>query len=255
MTSLAHARIIIWEGGSLWVTDSFAPPDRAQTASHAHHAIQITFTMGGAMEICSGDLAIGGAAVAVAPDTQHAFQAFGIAGHLFVDPDSRQGRIIARTLLRDAPIAEVPPELLKGFTEPILAHFHAPKHDGVALEHLGRAMVDRLSGGVVGDAPDFRVRKMMAAAMQRLDEPVSLTDFEGIGGLSASRLRHLFVEQIGLPFRTYLLWLRISRALEGYAAGEPLTHVAHEAGFADSAHFSRTFKRMFGITPTTLKII
>jgi hypothetical protein len=27
-------------------------------------------------------------------------------------------------------------------------------------------------------------------------------------------MRHLFVEQTGLPFRTYLVWLRLMRGLE-----------------------------------------
>ena len=34
--------------------------------------------------------------------------------------------------------------------------------------------------------------------------------------------------------------------------GGSWTEAAHEAGFADSAHLSRTFKRMFGMNPATL---
>jgi AraC-like DNA-binding protein len=37
------------------------------------------------------------------------------------------------------------------------------------------------------------------------------------------------------------------------AAGEPLSSAAHQAGFADAAHLSRTSKRMFGISPSTLR--
>ena len=71
--------------------------------------------------------------------------------------------------------------------------------------------------------------------------------------LSPSRLRHLFVEQTGLAFKTYVLWLRLQRALRAYADGANLTEAAHAAGFADSAHFSRTFKRTFGLPATTLE--
>jgi AraC-like DNA-binding protein len=34
--------------------------------------------------------------------------------------------------------------------------------------------------------------------------------------------------------------------------GMSWTQAAHLAGFADSAHLNRTYKRMFGITPTTI---
>ncbi|MBT9527048.1 MAG: helix-turn-helix domain-containing protein [Rhizobacter sp.] len=30
------------------------------------------------------------------------------------------------------------------------------------------------------------------------------------------------------------------------------TQAAHEAGFSDSAHLTRTFKRMFGLNPAAL---
>lgn len=34
--------------------------------------------------------------------------------------------------------------------------------------------------------------------------------------------------------------------------GRSWTKVAHEAGFADSAHLSHTFRRIFGISPAML---
>jgi AraC-like DNA-binding protein len=77
----------------------------------------------------------------------------------------------------------------------------------------------------------------------------------GIACLSESRFSHLFVDQIGLPFRTYVLWRRLSSAVDRMASGASLTNAAHEAGFADSAHFSRTFLRMFGIPASVLLMI
>ena len=98
------------------------------------------------------------------------------------------------------------------------------------------------------EAPDLRIAKMIAWVTERLDQPVSLRDVAKVICLSPGRTRHLFVQQTGLPFRTYLLWLRLTRAVELFGGGASLTEAAaHSAGFADSAHFSRTFRRMFGI--------
>ena len=70
--------------------------------------------------------------------------------------------------------------------------------------------------------------------------------------LSPSRFRHLFVQETGAAFRAYVLWLRLNVAIECSMAGGSWTAAAHEAGFADSAHLTRTFKRMFGMNPATL---
>jgi len=70
--------------------------------------------------------------------------------------------------------------------------------------------------------------------------------------LSESRFRHLFSAQIGMPLKSYLLWAKLQRAFQCLATDSSLTNAAHMAGFADSAHLSRTFKRMFGLTPGDL---
>lgn len=70
--------------------------------------------------------------------------------------------------------------------------------------------------------------------------------------LSPSRLRHLFVQETGTTYRGYVLWLRINRAVVEMMDGRSWTEAAHETGFADSAHLSRTFRRMFGISPAML---
>lgn len=70
--------------------------------------------------------------------------------------------------------------------------------------------------------------------------------------LSPSRFAHLFRAEVGLPVRRYLLWRRLRNAVHLLNKNESLTTVAHAAGFADSAHLTRTFRQMFGITPSEI---
>jgi len=62
-------------------------------------------------------------------------------------------------------------------------------------------------------------------------------------------MQHLFKARMGVPVRRYVLWARLRGGLEQALAGASLTSAALEAGFSDSAHFSRTFREMFGIAP------
>jgi AraC-like DNA-binding protein len=71
-------------------------------------------------------------------------------------------------------------------------------------------------------------------------------------GLSASRLTHLFTSQVGIPLRRYVLWSRLRIAISRVQAGDDLTDAAHGAGFADSAHLTRTTRDMFGLPPSVL---
>ncbi|MDN6859005.1 AraC family transcriptional regulator [Pseudomonas sp. CAN2814] len=65
--------------------------------------------------------------------------------------------------------------------------------------------------------------------------------------LSLSQLERLFSGTLGLSVRRLVLWQRLRQALRLAMAGDSLTSAAIAAGFADSAHFSRSVRSQFGI--------
>ncbi|WP_447750157.1 helix-turn-helix domain-containing protein [Pseudomonas nicosulfuronedens] len=65
--------------------------------------------------------------------------------------------------------------------------------------------------------------------------------------LSLSQLERLFSGTLGLSVRRLVLWQRLRQALRLAMAGSSLTSAAIAAGFADSAHFSRSVRSQFGI--------
>jgi len=70
--------------------------------------------------------------------------------------------------------------------------------------------------------------------------------------LSASRFNHLFREETGVSFRSYRVWAQVRAAMAGMGPHINLTEAALHGAFADSSHFSRTFRKTFGMTPSTV---
>jgi AraC-like DNA-binding protein len=235
----------------LWLLASDG--DEADIHPHAHHAIQITFGLRGTFALSTESARLTGPVAAVASDTRHLFRGNGVAAFLFVAPESAAGIALSSDLFRDAPLARLagPPALAAH------AALQACLEHGVtdaALRALGHTIVAELSEGSGAARLDPRVLAMIAWARHHLDDRISLARAADHVHLSQSRARHLFAAQTGLPFKTYVLWLRLEHAVQCYAAGTPLTEAAHHAGFADSAHFSRTFRRTFGLPAAALRL-
>lgn len=111
-----------------------------------------------------------------------------------------------------------------------------------------RRMVSRFLGAqAAAPAPDARIEQLKALA-RATEGTVRLAALAGRVGLSPGRLTHLFTRCEGIPFKRWLLWGRMLRTVDRLAAGADLTTAAHAAGFADSAHFSRSFRALFGLS-------
>lgn len=95
---------------------------------------------------------------------------------------------------------------------------------------------------------DPRVLRLMESAAFP-SVPPSLSEAASQASLSPSRFSHLFADEMDIAYRAFLKWRKLMLALRSIANGADLTRAAHDAGFADSAHFSRTFVSMFGLPP------
>ena len=246
---LGRAKLAVGRGFSVWVLE--APAGFGDAHVHAHHAVQITFCLLGDLALMDADRSIRAPAIAVAADAPHRFEARGLLVFLFVEPESRAGRALHASLFADGPLARLDASALIPHVS-VLADTFTASLDAGDLLIGGQAVIDTLAPPGPATLPDPRIQRVIDRANAHLDESLGAAAAASGVHLSPSRLRHLFVEQTGLAYKTYLLWLRLVRALQVYAEGRSLTEAAHAAGFADSAHFSRTFKRTFGLPATTL---
>lgn len=250
MAVLARGRIMMWDGIGLWLLKGETPSSDVEP--HSHHALQITLSLEGAFELTTDSAAVRGPAAIVAPDVLHQFNGHGIVAFLFVEPESALGRSLATHLLGDAPLAAIDSASAASAIPALRDAFDDEADD--RIERMARDCLIALSGTAMPRLPDERVATMIDFARRNLDLPISLQAAAAHVRLSAGRASHLFVEHSGLPFKSYVLWLRLRKAVEAYSGGANLTEAAHASGFSDSAHLSRTFKRMFGITAASLRV-
>jgi AraC-like DNA-binding protein len=68
-------------------------------------------------------------------------------------------------------------------------------------------------------------------------------------GASSRTLARIVERETGMGFERWRTQLRMSAALSRLAAGEPVTRVAHEVGYASSSAFVVAFRRATGTTP------
>jgi AraC family transcriptional regulator len=244
-------RIVLWQGASLWAFDIRRERPPGTNRLHAHHAFQLTLAAGGVANIRTAQALYEGPTVLIAPDHPHAIEPEGRVALLFVDPESRVGAGLKR-LLGDRAVASLPP--LPDVVGELAALWGKPPPSDEQVRRIGMGILARLLGP---QPPDPCIDPRIGRVLDWLSEAegeVTVGRAAAIACLSESRFSHLFVEETGLPFRTYVLWRRLMRAVERKASGQTLTEAAHHAGFSDSAHFSRTFHRMFGVPADKLML-
>ncbi|HEX8105742.1 MAG TPA: AraC family transcriptional regulator [Solirubrobacteraceae bacterium] len=149
------------------------------------------------------------------------------------------------------------------FRDPRLRGALAAAHQALATEPAGLRRDEAVLAAVDALRPHLRsgrppahrrpehvaVRRAAGHIAERWDQAVPLAELAAVAGLSRFELVRRFSAELGLPPHAFQLNLRIGRARHLLLAGEPLAAVATACGFADQAHFTRTFRRAVGVTP------
>lgn len=237
----------LWEGGFLLIGSG-----RGVVPPHAHHAVQIVIAMDGRVAICGQDDAWSeGSGVVVQPDVVHSFDAQGAwAAMLFVDPESAEGLWLRSALTQD--ITLVPEARLESAVAALRIFSERPL-EGMEIGALIRHCVQALSPGAPpARRMDPRVSRVLHQIREAEELRISLESAAAMAFLSPSRFAHLFAEQMGLPFRKYMLWRKLTRAMVAIAGSRTIADAAHGADFADAAHLTRTFYQMVGMAPSAL---
>jgi AraC-like DNA-binding protein len=252
-TIAAAGQVYFWQSGSLWIGKG-----QGRSEWHDHHAHQLALALEGEFRFRTdrnGRWTVFEAAI-VPSHCSHEFELDGVTvAHLFVEPESTEGRALSERFGARG-ISALPQPVARQSAGLLLSALRAATDAG-AMRAVARAAVSALAGLTLTSptAPegDARVARALLYIRSRVRTPVSLADAAAAAALSPSRFRHVFVQETGTSFRAYLLWLRINVAIEAAMAGASWTVAAHEAGFADSSHLTRTHRRMFGIEPTAIR--
>jgi AraC-like DNA-binding protein len=225
---------------------------------HQHHMIQLGISLGRPIKIRYSPTAIYQLYqnIIINSNVPHQVVAAGKLPIIFlwIDPESEIGHHLRHTYFNKTQAIQIAPQKLEPIL-PILAQTALEIETCTEAEALTKIILQVIEPSKAQLALlDPRVLQTieLLKAQHKQDDSFSLEQLAAEVYLSPSRLMHLFREQIGLPIRRYSLWQHMLNALLEMARGRSLTEAAHDAGFADSAHMTRTFRMMFGIKPSEL---
>jgi AraC-like DNA-binding protein len=218
---------------------------------HTHHALQVivnregTFRLQvkGAVHECGG--------IIIRSDHPHRLLTSNDSQiHLWIERESDAAALIAERHLGEGNIKILEGALLKRVQNCI----GVPGNDlgdcsraGVAYKKIVSALCGRRASTRKTIDPRIGAAIRMVKD-EYLTRKLTVAEIARHACLSESRFMHLFSQEVGIPLRRYVLWLRVISAVHSAVQGMTLTHAAHNAGFSDSAHLSRTYRRMFGLT-------
>ncbi|WEK29067.1 MAG: AraC family transcriptional regulator [Candidatus Pseudomonas phytovorans] len=207
-----------WQG-DIWLADDHCllRSTLGRTDSHVHYAHQVLVGLGTQVAVRLGERICSGPQVLIASRQPHAILSHGVPClTLFAEP-------LAFDLADLAQVCE---------------------QAGNSAEELA----DRLRRWPRRPL-DPRLEKALVRIRAIDEQTLPAQELANTAALSISQLERLFSGSLKLSVRRLVLWQRLRVALQRALSGASLTEAALAAGFADSAHFTRSVRHHFGLSP------
>lgn len=129
---------------------------------------------------------------------------------------------------------------------------------GLIVEGLALLISSIVLGGVTRD--EAGVPQWIARVRERLQDcdgiPPSLFDLARSVGRNPAHVATTFKRVHGMTIGDYVRRLRLWRARDALVrdSASSLSDIAQKYGFADQSHFTRQFRRLFGVTPGAYRL-
>ncbi|WP_455886067.1 helix-turn-helix domain-containing protein [Pseudomonas rustica] len=207
-----------WQG-DIWLADDHCllRSTLGRTDIHAHYAHQVLVGLGADVEVRLGEQFCSGPQVLIASRQPHAILSHGVPClTLFAEP------------------------LAFDLADLALACEYA----GSSAEQLAASLKCWPRRPL-----DPRLEKALERIRALDEQSLPAQALASTAALSLSQLERLFSGSLKLSVRRLVLWQRLRVALQRALGGASLTEAALAAGFADSAHFTRSVRHQFGLSP------
>jgi AraC-like DNA-binding protein len=145
---------------------------------------------------------------------------------------------------------------------PLIAHMEALSCGPASLrsEELALRIIERVIAAMTGDrqspaTPTGREMRRVIEAIRLVESdaarPLELKEMATVAGMSKYHFLRVFRRRTGMTPHQYLISARLRRAALALASSRrPVIAIALDAGFGDLSTFNRTFRAVFGLTPT-----
>ena len=192
------------------------------------------------------------------PDTSHAEQHFGRGRHLLVEIDFKglekvtdYGASLSEpVLLADESALWMAARVYREFSE-------RDRFSGLALESISTELLIAASRQRTKRAerkPPAWLQRVKEFLRENFSEPPSLDELAKAVGVHPTHLCRVFHQFERCTVGDYIRAARIEYARQRILrSNEPFVEIALAAGFADQTHFTRTFRRLTGMTPTEFR--
>jgi len=218
---------------------------------HKHYAIQLSISLQGEINLITNHSKITTEqSILIKPYIEHKLESEHEHLLILLNPVSTIGHFWNR--LTNTPFSEIN-------TEPVIL-MRKLGLDFLSNKYSAKEFVQNIND-IIHDfdchcelfvhSGDERIDKSIAYLKQHHERVIPIEEVSAFCNLSPSRFLHLFKENTGITYRRAQLWTKLMVALP-LMSKKNLTEIAHQVGFSDSAHFTRTFKENFGFPPKAL---
>ena len=98
------------------------------------------------------------------------------------------------------------------------------------------------------------IQRVLEYIAENVTNNISLEEAAKVANMSSFYLSKLFKKEMGINFVTYISMQKIQEAKKWLLdTDEPISNIAMELGYNEPNYFSKVFKRIEGMTPTTYR--